>query len=207
VLTAAIRHGKEAVSITYLLISPRPGADQLLFASTDPEVAEARGVPVGRLGLLFLLELALTVTGAAQVVGTPLVLSLAITPAAAAQRLSASPLAVTALSVVFAVVAADGGLLASFGAVNIKASVFITSISFAIYLAARLAGPLLRDRRQRHRQTGEVQPAETPGRLQAIVPGKPAWCDLGCTGSIDRDGFVRIHGEESTSSPWGKKLA
>jgi zinc/manganese transport system permease protein len=92
------------------------------------------------------------------VVGTLLVLSLAITPAAAAQRLSASPLVVTALSVVFAVVAADGGPLASFGAVNIKASVFITS--FAIYLAARLAGPRLRDRRQRRRQTRRVQPAD-----------------------------------------------
>jgi len=122
VLTAAIRHGKEAVPIAYLLISPRPGADQLLFASTDPEVAEARGVPVGRLGLLFLLELALTVTGAAQVVGTPLVLSLAITPAAAAQRLSASPLVVTALSVVFAVVAADGGLPASEPSTSRRAS-------------------------------------------------------------------------------------
>ena len=132
----------------------------LLFASVDPEAAEARGVPVGRLGLLFLIVLALTVTGAAQVVGTLLVLSLAITPAAAAQRLSASPLVVTALSVVFAVAAADGGLLASFGAVNIKASVFITSISFAIYLAARLAGPPLRDRRQRRRQTRHVQPAD-----------------------------------------------
>jgi len=108
----------------------------LLFASVDPEAAEARGVPVARLGLLFLIVLALTVSGAAQVVGTLLVLSLAITPAAAAQRLSAS-----------------------FGAVNIKASVFITSISFAIYLAARLVGPLLRDRRQRHRQTRQAQPA------------------------------------------------
>lgn len=66
VLTAAIHHGKEAVPIAYLLISSTPGTGQLLFASTDPEVAEARGVPVGRLGLLFLLELALTVTGAAQ---------------------------------------------------------------------------------------------------------------------------------------------
>ena len=51
----------------------------LLFASIDPETAEARGVPVRRLGLIFLLVLALTVTGAAQVVGTLLVLSLAIT--------------------------------------------------------------------------------------------------------------------------------
>jgi zinc/manganese transport system permease protein len=136
----------------------------LLFASIDPEAAEARGVPVRRLGLVFLVVLALTVTGAAQVVGTLLVLSLAITPAAAAQRLSASPLVVAALSVIFAVAvavaAADGGLLASFGASNIKASVFITSVSFAIYLAARLAGPLLRDRRRRGRGTRRPQPHE-----------------------------------------------
>jgi len=122
----------------------------LLFASIDPDAAEARGVPVGRLSLLFLVVLALSVTGAAQVVGTLLVLSLAITPAAAAQRLSASPLIVATLSVVFAVAAADGGLLASFQS-NVKASVFITSVSFAIYVAARLAGPLVRDRRRRAR--------------------------------------------------------
>ena len=83
----------------------------MLFASIDPDVAEARGVPVRRLGLLFLVVLALTVTGAAQVVGTLLVLSLAITPAAAAQRMSASPRIVVALSVVFAVVAADAKLV------------------------------------------------------------------------------------------------
>ena len=122
----------------------------LLFASIDPDAAEARGVPVGRLGLVFMIVLALSVTGAAQVVGTLLVLSLAITPAAAAQRLSASPLIVATLSVVFAVAAADGGLLASFQS-NVKASVFITSVSFAIYVAARLAGPLVRDRRRRVR--------------------------------------------------------
>ncbi|HLG68353.1 MAG TPA: metal ABC transporter permease [Acidimicrobiales bacterium] len=124
----------------------------LLFASIDPEVAEARGVPVHRLGLLFLLVLALTVTGAAQVVGTLLVLSLAITPAAAAQRLSANPLLVAALSVGFAVVAADGGLVASFEASNVKPSVFITAFSFAIYLLARLAGPALREKRGRRGQ-------------------------------------------------------
>ena len=127
--------------------------------------------------------LALTVTGAAQVVGTLLVLSLAITPAAAAQRLSASPLVVAALSVVFAVVAADGGLLASFEAVNIKASVFITSISFAIYLAARLAGPRLRDRRQRRRQTRHAQPADGPltsGRTADPPPDKAGRTSRGC---------------------------
>jgi zinc/manganese transport system permease protein len=115
----------------------------LLFASVDPEVAEARGVRVRLVGLLFLFVLALTVTEAAQIVGTLLVLSLAITPAAAAQRLSARPAAVTALSVLFAVVACDGGLLASLQSNTVKASVFVTAFSFAIYVAARLAGGAL----------------------------------------------------------------
>jgi len=130
-----------AIVVVVMAVWYRP----LLFASVDPEVAEARGVPVRALGLLFLLVLALTVTGAAQVVGTLLVLSLAITPAAAAQRLSANPVRVAVLSVVFAVVAADGGLLASFEAANVKASVFITSISFALYLIARVVGPVVRE--------------------------------------------------------------
>ncbi len=60
----------------------------LLFASVDPEVAVARGVPVRLLGIVFLFVLAFTVTEAAQIVGTLLVLSLAITPAAAAHRLA-----------------------------------------------------------------------------------------------------------------------
>lgn len=134
----------------------------LLFASTDPETAEARGVPVRGLGLLFLLVLALTVTGAAQVVGTLLVLSLTITPGAAAQRLSASPLAVAGLSVLFAIGAADGGLLVSFEITTVKASVFITSISFASYLAARLAGPALRRRRHYHHEGHELYHAAGP---------------------------------------------
>lgn len=130
----------------------------LLFASIDPDVAEARGVPVRRLGLVFLLVLALTVTGAAQVVGTLLVLSLAITPAAAALRLSANPMVVALLAVVFAVVAADGGLLASLQSSNIKASVFVTSFSFVIYVAARVIGPRVgRSNRDRTRQ-----PTATP---------------------------------------------
>lgn len=121
----------------------------LLFASVDADVAIARGVPVGRLGLVFLLVLALTVTAAAQVVGTLLVLSLAITPAASAQRWTPNPLAVTGLSVAFALVAADGGILASLASTTVKPSVFVTSISFGIYLVSRLLGPQLSRRRRR----------------------------------------------------------
>jgi zinc/manganese transport system permease protein len=121
-----------------------------------------------------MILLALSVTGAAQVVGTLLVLSLAITPAAAAQRLSARPLTVAGLSILFAVVAADGGLLASFQS-NVKASVFITSFSFGIYVAARLAGPLLRDRRRRAQQRSRPadQEAPHPGPVPE-PPGTPA---------------------------------
>ena len=109
----------------------------LLFASIDPDVAAARGVRVRLVGLVFVYVLALTVTEAAQIVGTLLVLSLAITPAAAARQLSANPLTVTALSVGFALLAADGGLLLSLQWDSIKASVFITFISFGLYLATR----------------------------------------------------------------------
>ncbi|MEP7178325.1 MAG: metal ABC transporter permease [Pseudonocardiales bacterium] len=123
-----------------ILVLYRP----LLFASVDPEVAAARGVPVKAVGLVFLFVLAVTVTEAAQIVGTLLVLSLAITPAAAAHRVSARPAVVAGLSVLFALLASDGGLILSLtglNATNVPASAFITAISFAVYVLARLFGP------------------------------------------------------------------
>jgi zinc/manganese transport system permease protein len=121
----------------------------LLFASVDPDAARARGVPTVTLGLVFLFVLAVTVTEAAQLVGTLLVLSLAITPAAAAQRLTFNPVTTTVLSVVFAVASADGGLLLSFQFPTVRPSVPIVALSFAFYVLARLAGPTI-TARQRH---------------------------------------------------------
>ncbi|OBI55206.1 metal ABC transporter permease [Mycobacterium sp. E787] len=100
----------------------------LLFASVDPDVALARGVPTRLVGLLFVYLLALTVTEAAQIVGTLLVLSLAITPAAAAARLTARTPVLIALSIAFALIAADGGLLLGLLKPHVKASVFISAI-------------------------------------------------------------------------------
>jgi zinc/manganese transport system permease protein len=116
----------------------------LLFASIDPEVAIARGVPSTLVGVVFVFVLAVTVTEAAQIVGTLLVLSLAITPAAAARQLTSNPARVTAVSVLFALLAADGGLLLSLQFDNVKASFFISAISFGTYLIARLASARLR---------------------------------------------------------------
>jgi zinc/manganese transport system permease protein len=123
-----------AVVFVVLAVIYRP----LLFASVDPEVAVARGVRTRLLGLVFIYLLSVTVTEAAQIVGTLLVLSLAITPAAAARQLTANPAKVMACSVLFALVAADGGLIVSFEFARIKASFFVTAISFGIYLLARI---------------------------------------------------------------------
>lgn len=109
----------------------------LLFATVDPQVAAARGVPVRVLGIVFLLVLSVTVVEAAQIVGTLLVLSLAVTPAAAARQLVDGPLRVSALSVALALLAADGGLLLSLQFPTVRASVFITFVSFGCYLVAR----------------------------------------------------------------------
>jgi zinc/manganese transport system permease protein len=134
--------GVAAGVLVVMFVIHRP----LWFASVDPEVAAARGVPAKLLGLVFLFALALTVTEAAQIVGTLLVLSLVITPAAAAQRLSANPRAVTILSVAFALLAADGGLLLALEFDSVKASVFVTFISFGTYVLARALGQTVRRR-------------------------------------------------------------
>lgn len=121
----------------------------LLFASVDPEVAAARGVNTRAVGLVFVLMLAFTVTEASQIVGTLLVLSLAITPAVAARQLTASPVRMTVIAIVIAIVAADGGLVLNVALFpHVKSSVFISGTSFLCYLIARfVVAPLRRDRR------------------------------------------------------------
>lgn len=111
----------------------------LMFASVDPDVAAARGVPVRLLGPLFMALLGCAVALSVQVVGALLVLALLCVPAAAAMKVTASPLWVTALSVVFALTATVGGIFVAVGT-TIPISPYITTISFAIYLGCRLVG-------------------------------------------------------------------
>ena len=121
------------VVVIALLVIWRP----LSFASLDPEVAEARGVPTKVLGITFMLLLALAVAASVQIVGALLVLTLLVTPAAAALRLTSSPLLVPVLSTVFAVVAVVGGILLALGG-GLPISPYVTTLSFAIYLVARV---------------------------------------------------------------------
>ncbi len=115
----------------------------LTFATVDPEVAEARGVPVRRLGIVFLLILAVAVAEAVQVVGVLLILTLLIAPGASAERLTAHPGRGALASVLVALLSVLGGIALAL-LTNLPASVFVTSLSFACYLAARfLVGPWL----------------------------------------------------------------
>lgn len=122
-----------AIVLTGVAVLYRP----LLFSSVDPEIAAARGVPLRALSVAIYLLLALTTAEAIQVVGVLLVLTLVITPAAAAQRLTGRPALAMLLSVAIALLSTEGGILLSL----VKpwpTSFFISAISFAFYLAARL---------------------------------------------------------------------
>jgi zinc/manganese transport system permease protein len=124
-----------ALVTVVLLVVWRP----LLFASVDEEVAAARGVPVRALGILFMVLLGLTTAVAIHVLGALLVLSLLVTPAAAAARIASSPPVVAGLSVLFAVLAMVGGILLALGSA-IPISPYVTTVSFLVYLACRILG-------------------------------------------------------------------
>jgi zinc/manganese transport system permease protein len=109
----------------------------LVFSSVDPDVAAARGVPLRALSVAIFLLLALTTAEAIQVVGVLLVLTLVITPAAAAQRLTVRPGRMLVLSIVIALLATEGGILLSL-VKSWPTSFFISSLSFAAYLFARI---------------------------------------------------------------------
>jgi len=118
-----------------LLLMWRP----LRFDSLDPQAAAARGVPVRAISLAFMLLLGLVVAVAVHIIGALLVLALVVTPAAAAMRVSAGPVAVPLLAAAFGFVSAVGGiLLAVMG--ELPVSPYITTISFVIYLVCRGVG-------------------------------------------------------------------
>lgn len=118
-----------AVVVVALAVLARP----LVFASVDPAVAEARGVPVRALGLAFVVLLALTITMAVQVVGTLLLFALVVTPAATALRLTARPTRVAALAVGLALASVWGGLVLS-ALVDLPPSFFIVSLAVLAWL-------------------------------------------------------------------------
>jgi zinc/manganese transport system permease protein len=72
-----------AITLLGLAVIMRP----LIFASLQPELAEAKGVPLRLVSTAFLVIVALAVSQSAQIVGVLLVFALMVGPPATAQRL------------------------------------------------------------------------------------------------------------------------
>lgn len=120
-----------------LLVVYRP----LLFASTDPDVALARGVPVRALSLVFAVLVGLVTALAVPIVGAILVLSVMIVPGAAANRVTANPVLATVIAIVIAEVALVGGTILSL-APGLPVSAYVATIGFVAYLLCRLVARL-----------------------------------------------------------------
>jgi zinc/manganese transport system permease protein len=113
-------------------------ARPLLFASVDPGVAAARGVPVRALGLLFLALVGVTAGEATQAVGALLLLGLIAAPAGAAHRLTSNPYLALGLSGALAVLATWLGLTISYLIPKLPPSSAIIAVATAIYTVAFL---------------------------------------------------------------------
>jgi zinc/manganese transport system permease protein len=129
----------------------------LSFASVDPEMAEARGVPVRGLAIGFMVLLGVSVALSIQIVGALLVLALLITPAAAALKVTTSPKLVVVLSVAFAMTATVGVILLALGS-RIPISPYVTTLSFLIYVVCRVIGRV-RAKRGLNGRVSREQPA------------------------------------------------
>jgi zinc/manganese transport system permease protein len=143
-----------AAAAAVLILLGRP----LLFASIDPGVAAARGLPVRALSLVFLLLLAAAAAEVAQITGTLLVFALLVVPAAAAQTMTARPLLGIALAVTIGALVTWAALFLAYYE-PYPIGFFLTSLAFAAYLIAALVT------RRRKR------PVQAPGRsVRPVVP-------------------------------------
>lgn len=122
-----------AVFTVILLVALTAISRPLLLASINPQVAEAKGLPVRALGMVFMVMLAIVVTMAIQVVGTLLLFALVVTPTATAIAVTARPGAVVALATGVGLGAVWSGLVLS-AMFNLPPSFPIVTIVFVGWL-------------------------------------------------------------------------
>jgi zinc/manganese transport system permease protein len=134
-------------------------ARPLLFASLDPHVAAARGVPVRALSVGFLLVLGLTVAATSQITGVLLVFALLVTPAASAQALTPRPAASLVLTVGLGLLVVWIGLGISYFSVY-PPGFFIAITAFAIYALARVLAAAGRARPRLARPAAAAPPPQ-----------------------------------------------
>jgi zinc/manganese transport system permease protein len=123
-----------AITLVSLAVISRP----LLFASLQPELAEARGVSLKAVGALFMAVVALTVAQSVQIVGVLLVFALMVAPPATAQLLTNRLLHGIALAAGLAIGQAWLGILIAI-LIDWPTSFCITALGASIYLTALAA--------------------------------------------------------------------
>jgi zinc/manganese transport system permease protein len=124
-----------AVTLASLAAIMRP----LIFASLQPELAEAKGVPLRFVSTAFLAVVALAVSESAQIVGVLLVFSLTVGPPATAQRLVTGLWSGLILAAALAVAEAWIGIGAAYYT-DWPVSFCISVLSAAGYLVALIVG-------------------------------------------------------------------
>jgi len=124
-----------ALAVVIVIAIARP----LLFSSVDPDVAQANGLPVKAVGLVFLGVLGLVAAEATQAVGALLLLGLLSAPAGAAHRLTSNPYTGIGLAAALALAATWGGLVISYLVPDLPPSSMIISLAAGTYLVASLA--------------------------------------------------------------------
>jgi zinc/manganese transport system permease protein len=133
----------------------------LLFASVSPVGAAARGVPVRLLGVLFLVVVGVAAAVTVPTVGTLLIFSLMIGPAAAAVQLARQPAGALLLAVVLSLAATWAGMTLAY-ATGWPIGFFIATLATVEYLAARLLAPRRRHARGRPPRPDEAGAASDP---------------------------------------------
>jgi len=121
------------VAAILLAVVARP----LAFATIAPDAARARGLRTGRVGTLFLVIVAIVAAVTTPTVGTLLIYSLLIGPAAAATRLTSRLRDTMLLAVAFGEIASLGGIAAAY-ATGWPVGFFISAFATAEYAGARL---------------------------------------------------------------------
>ncbi len=122
----------------------------LIFASLQPELAEAKGLSLRLVSILFLAIVAVAVALATQIVGVLLIFTLMVGPAAAAQNLTSRLTAGLAVAIVLAIGEAWGGITLAFYT-DWPSSFWITAIGAVVYLVS-MTWPRLAARRHAQRQ-------------------------------------------------------
>ena len=134
----------------------------LLFASLAPDIAAARGVPAGLLGVGFLALLGVVAAEATQAVGALLLLGLLTGPAAAAHRLTDRPYTGIALAGVLGVGAMWGGLALGYAVPQLPPSTAIVTLAVGVYAVAAIADAWTRRRPGAPRARGESAATSSP---------------------------------------------